>query len=58
MVETEARSAETPAIADWTAAPWPKLERALYRLQKRIYRAQDRGNVKVVHSLQRLLLKS
>ena len=59
MVETEAaRSAQTPAIADWTDAPWPKLERALYRLQKRIYTAQDRGNVKVVHSLQRLLLKS
>jgi RNA-directed DNA polymerase len=58
MVETEARLVDTPAIEDWTAAPWPKLERALYRLQKRIYRAQDRGNVKVVHSLQRLLLKS
>jgi len=58
MVETEARPVETPAIEDWTDAPWPTLERALYRLQKRIYKAQDRGNVKVVHSLQRLLLKS
>jgi RNA-directed DNA polymerase len=58
MVETEARSAQTPAIEDWTDAPWSKLERALYRLQKRIYTAQDRGNVKVIHSLQRLLLKS
>src|SRR5690348_12775368 len=58
MVETEARLVDTPAIEDWTAAPWPKLERALYRLQKRIYTAQDRGNVKAVHNLQRLLLKS
>ena len=58
MVETEARPAETPAIEDWTDAPWPKLERALDRLQKRIDTAQDRGNVKVAHSVQRLLLKS
>ena len=47
-----------PVIEDWTGAPWRKLEQHLYRLQKRIYQAQDRGNVKVVHSLQRLLLKS
>ncbi len=58
MVETEARPAETPAIEDGTEAPWPKLERALDRLQKRIDTAQDRGNVKVVHSVQRLLLTS
>ena len=30
----------------------------MYRLQKRIYRAQARGDVKAVHSLQRLLMKS
>jgi len=47
-----------PIIEDWTGAPWRKLEQHLYRLQKRIYQAQDRGNVKVVHSLQRLLVKS
>lgn len=47
-----------PVIEDWTGAPWRKLEQHLYRLQKRIYQAQDRGNVKVVHSLQRLLMKS
>ncbi len=34
MVETEARLTETPAIEDGTEAPWPKLERALDRLQK------------------------
>ena len=58
MDETEARRVATPAIADWTQAPWRKLERNVYRLQKRIYQAQVRGNVRAVHSLQRLLLKS
>src|SRR5437899_1253113 len=58
MVETEARTAETPDIEDWAQAPWRKLEQHVYRLQKRIYKAQSRGNVKAVHSLQRLLLKS
>ncbi len=45
-------------IEDWTALPWRKLERAVYRLQRRIYRASLRGNVTAVHSLQRLLMKS
>src|SRR5579884_4216529 len=58
MAETEASGAATPHIEDWTQAPWRKLERQVFRLQKRIYRAQTRGNTKVVHSLQRLLLKS
>ncbi len=58
MVETEARTVATPSIEDWTQAPWRKLEQHVYRLQKRIYKAQCRGNVKAVHSLQRLLMKS
>ncbi len=58
MVETEARSVETPTIEDWTQTPWRKLEHSVYRLQKRIYKAQSRGNTKAVHSLQRLLMKS
>lgn len=58
MVETEARPAETPTIEDWTQTPWRTLEQHVYRLQKRIYRAQSRGDVRVVHNLQRLLMKS
>src|SRR5262249_43092599 len=38
--------------------PWRKLEQHVYRLQRRIYRAAQGGNVQAVHSLQRLLLKS
>jgi len=58
MAETEASAAETPRIEDWTQTPWRKLEQHVFRLQKRIYRAQARGNTKAVHSLQRLLMKS
>jgi RNA-directed DNA polymerase len=58
MVETEARTVATPCIEDWTQTPWRTLERHVFRLQRRIYQAQARGNVTVVHSLQRLLLKS
>jgi RNA-directed DNA polymerase len=55
--ETEAMGAERP-IEDWAQIPWRKLERKVYRLQKRIYQASLRGNDQVVHTLQRLLMKS
>lgn len=43
---------------EWNTIPWAKLERVVYKLQKRIYRASQRGDVKTVHRLQRLLLTS
>ena len=55
--ETEAMGAAHP-IEDWAQIPWRKLERTVYRLQKRIYQASLRGNDKTVHTLQRLLMKS
>ncbi len=48
----------SPSSEDWAQIPWRKLEKSVYRLQKRIYRASARGNSEVVHSLQRLLLQS
>src|SRR6267154_2790426 len=54
---TEAMVAKQP-IEDWAQIPWRKLERKVYRLQKRIYQASLRGNDKAVHNLQRLLMKS
>jgi len=48
----------TQPIEDWAHLPWRKLERVVYRLQTRIFRASERGNVRAVHSLQRLLMKS
>jgi RNA-directed DNA polymerase len=43
---------------EWNAVPWRKLERTVYKLQKRIYQASVRGDVRQVHRLQRLLLAS
>lgn len=50
-------AAATPTYA-WRTLPWRKLERAVFKLQKRIYRAAGRGDRKAVHRLQRLLVRS
>jgi RNA-directed DNA polymerase len=55
--ETEALTV-LPSSEDWARIPWRKLEQYVFRLQKRIYRASLRGDSEVVHSLQRLLMKS
>ncbi|MBC1242057.1 group II intron reverse transcriptase/maturase [Nostoc sp. 2RC] len=43
---------------EWNAIPWQKLERKVFKLQKRIYRASGRGDVKTVRKLQKTLIKS
>ena len=43
---------------EWSALPWKKIERKVFKLQRRIYRASRRRQVKLVHKLQRLLVKS
>lgn len=43
---------------EWNTVPWKQVERKVFKLQKRIYRASLRGDVKTVHRLQRLLTKS
>ena len=42
----------------WTAVPWKHVQRTVFKLQTRIYRAQRRGNVQAVRKLQRLLVTS
>jgi Retron-type reverse transcriptase len=42
----------------WNAIPWGQLQRNVFKLQKRIYQASNRGDVKAVHRLQRLLMRS
>jgi RNA-directed DNA polymerase len=37
---------------------WRKLERKVFKLQKRIYRASQRGDVKALRKLQKMLMKS
>ena len=42
----------------WSALPWKRIQTKVFKLQRRIYRASQRGDVKLVHRLQRLLIKS
>jgi RNA-directed DNA polymerase len=46
------------ATYEWKRLPWRKLEVAVFKLQKRIYKASQTGDIRRVHRLQRLLLKS
>jgi len=43
---------------EWKTTNWRKLERAVFKLQKRIYQASQRGDVKAVRKLQKTLMKS
>ncbi len=43
---------------EWQDLPWKKIEQAVFKLQKRIYQASQRGDTKAVHKLQRLLISS
>ena len=56
MEQTKAPD-ESPS-EEWAEIPWRKLEKHQYRLQKRIFKASERGDLKTVHKLQKLLLKS
>src|SRR4051794_8274867 len=49
---------DTSLMYEWKTLPWKEIERAVFKLQKRIYRASQRGNVKEVHRLQRLMVTS
>ena len=43
---------------EWNTINWKQLERRVYKIQKRIYQASARGDVKVVRGLQKVLMKS
>jgi RNA-directed DNA polymerase len=45
-------------MVEWKNIPWQKLERVVFKLQKRIYRASQRGDVKTVRRLQKTLMRS
>lgn len=42
----------------WKAINWRTVERYVFKLQKRIYAASRRGNVKLVRKLQKTLMRS
>ena len=43
---------------EWRSINWRKLERRVYKLQKRIYQASQRGDVKALRRLQKTLMRS
>lgn len=43
---------------EWNTLPWHQLDKQVFKLQKRIYQASERGEVKVVRRLQKLLISS
>ena len=43
---------------EWHEINWHKLERRVYKLQTRIYRSSQRGDVKTVRRLQKMLMQS
>jgi RNA-directed DNA polymerase len=45
-------------MVEWHSINWRQLERRVYKLQKRIYRASQRGDVKALRRLQKTLMKS
>ena len=42
----------------WKEIPWKKLEKRVFKLQKRIYKASSRGDVLAVRRLQKTLIRS
>jgi RNA-directed DNA polymerase len=61
MSETKAprsRPQPDPESESWHKLPWRTFEQHVYRLQKRIFRANQHGNTQAVHKLQKLLMKS
>ena len=53
-----ASSYQNGPMYEWQDLPWKAIERAVFKLQKRIYQASKEGQVQKVHKLQRLLLTS
>lgn len=51
-------SAVTQPTYEWKTLPWKKIQRGVFKLQKRIYQAKQRGDRATVHKLQRLLTHS
>ena len=47
-----------PESEAWNTLAWRKLEQHCLRIQKRIFRASQRGHTRAVHKLQKLLMKS
>ena len=45
-------------MGEWKQLNWRKLEKVVFKLQKRIFKASQRGDVKAIRKLQKTLMKS
>jgi RNA-directed DNA polymerase len=43
---------------EWKTINWKQIQKNVYRLQTRIFKAKRRGDTKQVHRLQKLMIKS
>ena len=46
------------SMVEWRHINWQRLEKRVFKLQKRIYKASERGDVKAFRRLQKTLMKS
>ena len=51
-------TAASPPVSEWKDLPWKMIQRTVWKLQKRIFRAVQRGDQRAVHRLEHLLMKS
>lgn len=58
VCEVPTASSQTFEISSWKDINWKKIERYVFRLQQRIYRAESLGHNRKVKQLQRLLMRS
>jgi len=49
---------EDESTVEWKHINWRKLEKCAFKLQKRIYKASQRGDVKALRRLQKTVMKS
>jgi RNA-directed DNA polymerase len=48
----------TAPLERWNTLPWPRVQRNVFKRQKRLYRAASRGDGPTVRTLQRLMRPS
>lgn len=53
----KSKTRDNPTV-EWNQINWRKAERLTFKLQRRIYRASERGDVKAVRKLQKTLINS
>ena len=51
-------TAASPPVSEWKDLPWKTIQRKVWKLQKRIFRAAQRDDQRAVHRLEHLLMKS